>query len=214
MTNLMIIPFFLPLLAWAAVAIAGSLLGVGVISMFKGDTNKLGLLGMHASGKTRFLNFLQKVPYIEKNSGRDDYEEFTFTTENRKKIIIKAGVDIGGGNIYRSSYNSIIKDSDVVFYFFDIDKYFKNEKTKDNELYQRDCNSRFEHVYSESLKRSNILKVIATHRDNCNLSDDEMKSKLFEIIRYKSYKSMLENVDFINLTNTGEVKKLVNKYFK
>ena len=208
---MIVTPLILPLLGWGAAILLG---GIGIASaagFFKDpDKNKLGVLGMQQAGKTRFLSFLRGVPFIEGQTSRSGYDDFVYTLSNGKKIYIKAGVDIGGGEIYKVDYNRIINESDVLLYFFDIDKYLN-----DNNLgYRRDCNSRFEHIYDKAKEAKAPVVVIATHRDKCSYGDSVMKQKFDSLVQNKGYKKMLNEVQYVNLTNNSDMKKLADKIFK
>jgi|SRR5690554_73032 len=209
---MIVTPLIIPILLWGAVALVGAFTVAGVAGAFDDPKkNKLGILGMQQAGKTRFLKFLQNKPFIEGQTSRDSYEEFKYKLNDEKEIIISSGIDLGGETLYRSEYNKIIKDNDLILYFFDIDKYIKNP-LENNEYYQRGCNSRFEHIYSENINRKKVI-VIATHRDKCKFSDNEMKRTFETLIQNKSYKEMLKEIKYINLTNKTELQSLVNTIF-
>src|SRR5690606_26583032 len=158
---------------------------------------------MQISGKTRFLSYLRNIPFVDKRTGRMGYEEFIHTLNDGKKITICSGVDIGGGDNYRADYDTILDNADVILYFFDIDKYLRNEMDlESNILYQRSCNSRFEHIYSRVKLSKKPVLIIATHTDKCNLSESAMKQKFDALASNKSYKDMLRGVVYANLTNT------------
>lgn len=214
---MVVIPMILPLLAWGAIVILGGGLIGGAIGTLSNDPkkNKLGILGMQGAGKTRFLRFLQKKPFIEGTSSRDSYTQFKYTLQSKKEITILAGVDIGGGNVFRGDYNKILQSSDVILYFFDINRYLKNELDQDGVLYQRSCNSRFEHIYSQKKQSNKSVEIIATHKDHVPFSENEMKFKFDTLIQNgnKSYKEMLQNIHYVNLTSASETKNLIEKIF-
>ncbi|WP_410877834.1 GTPase domain-containing protein [Myroides sp. DW712] len=214
---MVVIPMILPLLAWGVVAVlGGGLIGGAIGSLFDDpQKNKLGILGMQKAGKTRFLSFLRNIPFEEKASGRDSYVEFRYKLQNKKEITISAGRDIGGGNAYRVDYNKILQSSNVILYFFDINRYLKNELDQDGILYQRSCNSRFEHIYSELKKSNKPIIIVATHKDHVLLSENEIKLKFDTLVQNanKSYKEMLKNIHYVNLTSDAEMKNLIEKIF-
>lgn len=202
----------IPLIYIIGVGVASLLGGGAVINLFK-NKDRLGILGMQASGKTRFLSFIRKIPFVEISTSRSQYEEFKYTLANGKSITIKSGVDMGGGIVYRVDYDKIINESDVILYFFDINRYLNNAIDGDNENYQRSCNSRFEHIYSRVLEEKKNVVIIATHRDKYPLSENEIKQKFDNLVQAKSYKSMLKNVQYVNLTSPKEISNLVEKIF-
>lgn len=213
---MIVTPLILPLIGWGVVALAGLFTAAGFAGFWDDpQKNKLGLLGMQISGKTRFLSYLRNIPFVDKRSGRNHYEEFIHTLNDGKKITICSGVDIGGGDNYRVDYDTILDNADVILYFFDIDKYLRNEMDlESNILYQRSCNSRFEHIYSRVKLSKKLVLVIATHTDKCHLSESAMKQKFDVLTSNKSYKDMLKGVEYVDLTNRNEIKNLVNKIFK
>lgn len=213
---MLVTPLIAPFVIWGVIALVG---GVTVTSMAgfwdKPEKRTLGLLGMQISGKTRFLSYIRKIPYVEKRTGRDIYKEFTYILNNGKKITICSGADIGGGDTYRVDYDKILEKSDVILYFFDIDKYLRNEMDLgSNLLYQRSCNSRFEHIHSRIKTSEKLFKVIATHTDKCSLSENDMKRQFDSLSSNKSYKGILKEIEYVNLTNSSEIESLVNKIFK
>ena len=205
----------LPLLGWGLGILLGGIGIAAVAGAFEDPKkNKLGILGMQQAGKTRFLDFLRNRPFMEGSSGRNSYPEFKYKLPiTGKEITISSGKDLGGGAIYRGDYNSILDNNDVIVYFFDIDKYLKNELDFDKIPYQRSCNSRFEHIYSNIKISKKPTLIIATHKDKCRFSENEMKQELDALIKDKPYKDLLEEVQYVNLTNNEEVRGLVNKIF-
>ncbi|SDH82897.1 GTPase domain-containing protein [Myroides phaeus] len=215
-THFLILPFLL----WgAAVILIGGTAGIGIgylsekyaKTMEDITKNKLGILGMQGAGKTRFLNFLEGKPFLESSTNRKDYLDFTYQLKNGKKITIASGKDIGGGNVFRVDYESILKNSDIILFFFNINAYLKNFSDSDKILYQRSCNSRFEHIYIRVKEEKKPVVIIATHRDECLLSDEEMTRKFNELVQNKNYTEMLKKVIYVNLTNSVETKELVEK---
>jgi len=205
-------PLIIPFLIWGAVALAGVFTVAGLAGFWNDPKkNKLGVLGMQQAGKTRFLRFLQNKPFIEGQTSRDSHEEFKYKLNDEKEIIISSGIDLGGENLYRGEYNKIIKENDLILYFFDIDKYIKNP-FENSEYYQRGCNSRFEHIYSQNINNNKTI-IIATHRDKFKFSDIEMKRTFENLIQNKSYKEILKDVKYINLTSKTEIENLVNAIF-
>lgn len=205
---------FFPIPVWIAITIAGTFGIRGISHVFRDPKkNKLGVLGMQQAGKTRFLSYLRGKPFIEGQTSRNSYDEFTYSLSNEKKIFIKSGIDIGGGTIYRSDYNRIIDESDVLLFFFNINKYLKNVEEED-EFYQRSCNSRFEHIYDKTRTEKQVVFIIATHKDNCGFNENDIRRKFDILVQSKSYKGMLKDVQYVNLTSQSEITILANKIFK
>lgn len=205
----------IPIVAWGVGLLIGGL-GIAAARGAFDDPkkNKLGVLGMQGSGKTRFLSFLRNIPFIEGETSRKKYESFRYTLSNGKEISIDSGIDIGGGDFYRNEYDKILDKNDVILYFFDIGKYLRNDKTIDDVGYQRACNSRFEHVYSKVNKTDKPVFIIASHTDKSGLSKQEMVKQFTSLIDNKKYKTIFKNMEFINLTNENEITKLRDELFK
>jgi hypothetical protein len=211
----MTLPLILPILGWIAAILIGSFGIAGFAGAFDDPKkNKLGVLGMQASGKTFFLNFLRNIPFIEGQTNRQTYESFKYKLSNGKEITIASGIDIGGGNLYRVDYNNIIEKSDVLLYLFDLGKYLKDSKDFDGQSYQRNCNSRFEHIFSKVITNKKPTLIIATHKDKIGLPEYEMVKKFNTLVKNKKYKAMLETVELVNLTDDKEIKSLADKIFK
>ena len=211
--NFLNLPLFFPFPILWAIGVAVAAIGGGVIFSRDPKKNKLGVLGMQAAGKTRFLSFLKDIKYIEKETSMEDYEPFTY--EHAGKVIsIDAGVDMGGGDLYRIEYNKIIENSTVIFYFFDISKYLNDNDITDKVNYRRGCNSRIEHIYSEATKRKIPMVFVGTHIDKCFKLEAKVKSEFLSLIEDKSYYSVLKKTEFIDLTNTNQLRDFINKNFK
>ncbi|MFK8303334.1 GTPase domain-containing protein [Capnocytophaga stomatis] len=211
MITLMPLPL-LPILAILGGGVIGGLIGGFIGSLFEEKENKLGVLGMQQAGKTKFLSLLRGEAYVERSTSIEKYEPFTIYLKGGKEVRISQGVDIGGGDTYRLKYKEIIENSDVVFYFFDINKYFKDEVMEDRITYRRECNSRFEFIFDK--KQEKKVLIVATHTDLCGIHSSQIKSEFDKIVRDKRYKNMLQQVCFINLNDEKQVEEFINKTFK
>ena len=147
------------------------------------NKNKLGILGMEGSGKTLYLCHLRKVEYVDKNTEMNSpYSEFIYETDSGNTFHIKAGEDINGGEYNRMFYNSIMEKSDVIFYFFDINKYFTEND------YERECNSRFLYLYNFFAKnKTKKIIVFASHVDKCKEKKWEILIKFRNMLKNKTY---------------------------
>lgn len=172
--------------------------------------NKLGILGMPMSGKTLFLSHLRKVPYVQKGTGYNEkYDSFIFKTSSGKEIHIDSGFDIAGNDDVRSEYTSIMDNSDVIFYFFDISLYFTDIN------YRRNCNSRllYLHNYFEKNKEKELV-LFASHIDKCEMDRSKIITNFRKQIKDKSYKDLLGNTNFINLTDIKELTEIIDLIFE
>jgi len=213
-SNFINLPLFIPIVLWGLGAVAtATVTYFGGRALFKKKARtKLGVLGMQAAGKTRFLSYLRNIPFVEKETSKEEYKPFTYKYE--KKIIrIDTGFDIGGGNIFKDEYISIIRKSDIIFYFFDISKYLNNKAVAENINYNRECNSRFELIYSETTKIKTPVIFIGTHTDLCPKDINTTRKEFLNLIKDKSYYSSLKNLVTINLTNKNEITNFIDKIF-
>lgn len=213
---MIVTPLIIPFLIWGAVALAGVFTVAGLAGFWDNpEKNKLGILGMQQAGKTRFLRFLQNKPFIEGSTGRDSYEQFEYKLSNGKVVTVMPGKDIGGGVLYWGGYNDIIDNTDLIIFFFDIDRYLRNELDSDKILYQRSCNGRFEHIFSKTKNSNKPVIVIATHKDKCSFPESVMKRKFDELIQKenKAYKEILKDIQYVDLTNKIEIQNISNLIF-
>ncbi|MBS1570794.1 MAG: GTPase domain-containing protein [Bacteroidetes bacterium] len=201
--TILIIPFL-----WAGVAIIAALLGTTyVITLKNGD--KLTVLGMQASGKTRFLSFLRKVEYIERATGQEEYKKFTYKFDKDRSVTIQSGVDRGGGDNYKQYYKKSIEESDIILFLFNL-----NEYINENVEYVRETNSRFELIYDFAKKQERDVVIIGTHKDLLNFSEDNIKKNFDEKISTKSYKDLFKAFILINLTDKADIEKQIKLIFK
>jgi GTPase SAR1 family protein len=207
------LPLFIPII-WGAAIGAVAILGLGSYKLFSDDPsrNKLGLLGMQASGKTKFLCHLRNKAYIAKSTEIEPFNPFEYDNAGNK-IYIDAGLDIGGGDLYRSEYNRIIKNSDVIFYFFDISKYL-NDKNQGGIGYRRASNSRLEHIKSTAANMDIQIVIVGTHIDLYSKGKAKAKSKFLKLNENKSYFSILRNIELINLNDEKQLRNFTKKVFK
>lgn len=181
---MIVTPLIIPFLIWGAVALAGIFTVAGMAGFWDDPKkNKLGVLGMQQAGKTRFLRFLQNKPFIEGQTSRDSYEEFKYKLNDEKEIIISSGIDLGGETLYRGDYNKIMNQSNLILYFFDIDKYIKNP-LENSEYYQRGCNSRFEHIYSFINKHNRDFEIANNNYSKIKNGNKEEKENLKKILQF------------------------------
>ena len=209
------LPLFLPLI-WGVGLGAAALLGLGGYAFFSEgedpEKNKLGILGMQSAGKTRFLSFLRNIPFIDKGTEIEGYDPFIYNHDG-KVIHIDAGEDIGGGDLYRDEYDRILKKSDVIFYFFDISKYLKNNTTH-GIGYRRASNSRIEHISSAITGSKKNIILVGTHFDLCSKGKSKVKSEFLKINEHKHYYTILKHLELIDLTDENQIQNFTKKVFK
>lgn len=206
----------LPLLGWGVAAIAGAIAVKKVffdekeVDELKNDvktSKKIAILGLHQAGKTTFLRFLQGDKNYKKYvaSGMDEYDEFDMKIHN-KTVTIAENNDIGGGEYFVKNYKTILQDSEMAFFLFDVSLFFN-----DNEYYRDFC------ARVDYLKGMTNIKTyfIATHPDKLNnIDDNKLKIKITEKLQGKHYQNYVEQKLFvINLLDEKKLNEFVNKVF-
>ena len=172
---------------------------------------RLAVLGMKGAGKTRFYRYLQNKPYVEGESGIDEYEEFEFKKQDGKTIYIRKGKDIGGSEDFINQYEDMIKECDILVFCFDIKRYLSDS------TYEKQANARFEFVCRKfkELNRSkgNFVKI-ASHLDETK--DPKSAIKQFNnLLKEKSYYNEFKyNLFFCaDMTSRKDLEKIVKKIF-
>ena len=111
------------------------------------------VLGMKGAGKTRFYRFLQNKPFIEGESGIDEYEEFEYKKQDGKTIYIRKGKDIGGSEDYINQYEDMIKKCDILVFCFDLNRYLSDS------TYEKQVNARFDFVCRKFKELKHLLNI-------------------------------------------------------
>ncbi|MDR7693754.1 hypothetical protein D1Z97_09240 [Riemerella anatipestifer] len=186
------------------------------IGFFKDVKNgdNLCVIGMPQAGKTRFLSYLRRIPFLGVSTDEETHEDFVIRLKNETEINIKKATDLGGMDTYREKYSSLIEESQYIFFFFNIKQYLENE-----EEYQRKCNSRLLQIFMdfENTKKSGGRKkkiiLFGTHKDLLTISETEALKKFKQLIEKKKYKNFKDNVLLIDTTKDEELKLIVEKIF-
>lgn len=180
----------------------------GLFSFFTDDdkVKKLGIIGMKSSGKTTFLNNLRGIKTVPKTTSNESYDSFEFKLSNKKNIHIVKGNDIGGGKSYQAKYREIIKNNDVILYFFNVCEYLTNLE------YKRDCNQRLDHINVDIENKK--IAIIASHSDLSQHSKNILREELLNQVIDKKYSKLFNDGFFVvNLTDDREIKELIDKIF-
>jgi ribosome biogenesis GTPase A len=167
---------------------------------------KLGIIGMKGSGKSTLLHKLGGIKIVKSDTFIEQYEEFSHKTMSGKTINISKGKDIGGLKNYMSEYKSVVDESDVVFYFFDVNLYVNNVE------YRRECNSRLSFIFPQLKNKKAVL--LATHLDDSNLTKSELREIIMQNVTDKVYSNLFnENFFILDLTDDKQFKDLINNLF-
>lgn len=202
----------------------GGVLWVLIRTIFKRIAGKsIAVLGMQGAGKTHMLANMQGKEYIPNPTiGKERYEEF-FTSSGWRGMFIKSGQDIGGGSENcELFYESMIKDSDIVFFLFDAYKYLNDKE------YQIDAQARLDFIHRKT--KADQVAIFATHRDQFEsikmsttsthhatpigkkLSADEAPMYILETVRGKPYSELFKNnFCFLDMRDINEFRSYWEK---
>ena len=97
---------------------------------------------MKGSGKTTLLYKLGAIKKNEPTTMIESYDSFKYVINPDQTIYIDKGIDMGGNKNYMVNYDELIAKNDVIFYFFNINKYLTEFD------YKRECNSRLAYINS------------------------------------------------------------------
>lgn len=189
-------------------AVVAGAAGGGIVSYFTGENIdcKLGMIGMKSSGKSTLLKNLGGVKEVKIDSFKDIYESFVYTISSDKKIFIEKGTDIGGNKPFMANYEHIINNNNVIFYFFNINRYLTETE------YKRECNSRLAFIFSRITNKK--FALIASHSDHSDLEKNKLEEEVLNQVSGKEYSNLFnDNLYVVNLTDKNEFKKLIEKIF-
>lgn len=130
----------------------------------------LGIIGMQQSGKTSFLQLLQKGDFSEELKRTFGTEEYSSFAAKILGINVEGGLDISGGDANVRHYQDYVKEKDRILFFFNAASYIKDSEYADS------CHARFRYVYDYIYDEncpSKVIKFIATHIDEGRLSPEE-----------------------------------------
>lgn len=130
-----------------------------VIAEFKQHQTSIAVLGMKAAGKTCLHCALRNVEYTNLETSIEAYPAYTYKKKDGTIIHIKEGFDIGGGNDFRSKYGMMIKNSDTIFFLFNLVQYCENKE------YREETRSRLEFVTRKCKANGKKLVTLITHKD-------------------------------------------------
>jgi hypothetical protein len=206
---------FQPQEAWFWILIPLILLGLGttiVITALKGKN--IAVLGMLGAGKTQFLANIRNVDYkkYEATLGPEGYDSFSTHLGNRK-VTIKKGIDIPGGDDYvKDYYKYLINCSDIVFFLFDSFKYLNEEE------YANNVRARLDFIHSKIGDKSIETVIFGTFADKFKDNDavNDAYSKIKKSINGKTYSDLFKkNFLLLDMQNKEELMNLLNnKLFK
>lgn len=141
---------------------------------------KLCVLGMEATGKTIWLNYLQGKDYEENppQTNEEYYPSFSLEFAGGRKVYISAGKDLGGNDdIFNEEYENCIKNNDSIMFFFNSNKYLN---PKEN-LYKRRVHARLDFIFKKVTTQT--VYIVMTHKDLNDLRNKNNKKVMFDILK-------------------------------
>src|SRR5690606_8242501 len=122
-------------------------------------------------------------------SGMDEYDEFDIKFDD-EVVTISKNVDIGGAEAFMRNYTTVLQNTEMAFFLFDVSLFFN-----DNEYYRNFC-TRVDYLTSMTTIKTYF---IAPHPDKLNNTDtdNEMKIKISEELKEKYYRNYVEHKLFI-----------------
>ena len=179
---------------------------------------KLAILGPNEAGKTTLWNYFAGKPFspiYKQTEGKEtiSFEAYgvVWTTQKPKDYKVK-GHDINGNEDYiRIYWKDLIKDSDMIIFVFNANKYLENELE-----YQRDVNQRLQFVKSTIEKQTDGKKrkvwLLGSYADKLKNREEDWK-KIINLINKKPYRDISNNSGCYNLTDAKELEKYYQKMF-
>ena len=202
------------------IIIGGVLAAGGLIAAFtpeKTEGKTLGVLGMKASGKTRFLSNLGLFEYKDGETNVKGYETHRFSIGDRT-IVISQGEDVGGDVDIRGYYNKWVEEKDITIFIFEGIKYLNDSE------YQSQVKARLHFIYNIAKTKfgndsdlRNIV-IIISHSDEYKHNSPEDKKELLtsimSTISEKDYNKLFEKNTFAaDLRDKEEVLIIAQQIF-
>ncbi|WP_264521158.1 hypothetical protein [Flavobacterium sp. N1994] len=198
--------------ALVSAGVAGVIGGAIAGGSFKNNKRiGLGIFGMQNSGKTTIFNFLRNENEGPGTSIRD-LSEIEFKLENGKRLYIKKGVDIGGGEEFiKKNYGPMLLDNNYDVYFFVFNSFEYLNKTNE----QRDVDARIDFIKKKNNNKMKII-LIGSHFDKFKINESIVRNEIKEKVKDKVYSDLFnENLVLIDLTNNVDLQDFINtKAFK
>ena len=208
--------WFIPIIAWAALAGLGGAILIGTITSIWGSGDHLGMavLGMPESGKTTWYDYLLKTNRRYTTVDSVEIDGFKISFSDGKSVIVKKGKDIGGNeeNI-RIYYSKMIENNDIVLFFLNIEKYLGSM------AYERDANSRLDFIYFSWKEKkgdkdpSKTVYLIMTHVDKVSNSKEAIE-KVLNRMRRRSFSAITTQYTAINMINNEQLEELKKIIFR
>lgn len=178
-------------------------------------TKNIIILGCKESGKTELWSRLgADLKESSKNrTSQQKVSEFTIS-KNEKTITISETKDIGGGDDWVSTYDELISKGTFIYYLINGHEFEKKSSFKE-------VKSQIEKISRCINGKENCgLKILITHFDEINITEQELKQKIKQKLENKITNIILKgvkqkitqfldnNVDFVNLLDEKDINKI------
>jgi len=178
-------------------------------------TKNIIILGCKESGKTELWSRLgaDLKESSKKRTSQQTVSEFTIS-KNEKTITISETKDIGGGDDWVSTYDELISKGTFIYYLINGHEFEKKSSFKE-------VKSQIEKISRCINGKENCgLKILITHFDEINITEQELKQKIKQKLEKKITNIILKgvkqkitqfldnNVDFVNLLDEKDINKI------
>ncbi len=186
---------------WIIGGAAYILLLVIIIAITKEElkNQKVFFTGPRAAGKTTLIRWLSKDEPTHCYSPTGT-EECTIYEDEKYHYVL---CDMGGGVNFLANgvFEKKLKESDVVFFVFDINEYMNNNSYRNDEV-----NPRISFLWDKKdLLNGKVLISVGTHRDKVKMSDEMLSDSVKNLLNEKDYKYVFYEHPLV-LTNLTERK--------
>lgn len=178
-------------------------------------TKNIIILGCKESGKTELWSRLgaDLKESSKKRTSQQTVSKFTIS-KNEKTVTISETKDIGGGDDWVSTYSELISEDTFIYYLI-------NGHEFENKSSFKEVKSQIEKISRCTKEKENCgLKILITHFDEINITEQELKQKIKQKLENKITNIILKgvkqkitqfldnNVDFVNLLDEKDINKI------
>lgn len=174
------------------------------------DNVNMAVLGMPASGKTTWINFLRgKEDNGEYNQtfAQDKVKSFTTDLGDGHQLTINEFYDISGSNEYvMPMYEKMIHEASLILFLFDSQKFYTEKEYKE-EVVDRIAKI---HDFLPNDEKEKQVFIVPTHKDTLE-AEGKFKETLYRALMEDESTKVYASPDFITgVFQTNEKGYLVN----
>lgn len=176
--------------------------------IFTLDKNKIHLvvLGLPQTGKTLFFNVL-KDKWDPKPDQTNTLDKANMRLEKDGKSVWIKAIDYGGDdNFFREKAKELIKQSDFIVYFCNIEEYCNNPDKAAT------VRARLQYIFMMMNKENTNVHIVLSYADKVNSREKALKSFVQSIAK-EDFAKFGHNVVAINMENKSEVKQMITRLF-